>query len=523
MKRKLTKSFALTLIFAMITLMFTACAGEISETPGNAGTESVASDTGEPAKDTLIISMPVDNDTVDTINATAVSILMNMQIYESLIKIEPDGSLVPSLAEEWVISEDEMTITFTLRQGVKFHNGETLTADDVVFSWERLFASPYIGAKGEYIDSVEAIDENTVALNLNVVYSPILEYIASVPFAILNREAVEAAGGEVSADNVVGTGPYMLNLWASGEKTELSAFEEYWQGSPSIKTVTWLVQPDRNAATIALENGEVDMIYSATPQDLARFETMPELAIHMVPVSIFNSAYINCSDGPLSDKRVRQAMAYAMNKEEIAYGVMGDYGQPADTLMTTISPYYNPDIKGYETDIEKAKALLSEAGYPDGFSLTFSVVPVLADLTQAAEIYQVQLAEIGIIADFKQLEYLSFVEDVMGNKNFDVIVIPAQGFIPDPDSRYSYWLSNNDAQNYNQYKSEEYDAAVLGAQKTFDFDERKALYDEASRIMIEDAFLIPVYSTYGLHVASADLKGVEISQTNDYFIYNFSW
>ena len=348
--------------------------------------------------ETLNVGLPGDAKTMDPLKAVdTMSFAVIKHINETLVTVDgKTKEIVPVLAERWEIL-DPQTYKFYLKRGVKFHNGEEFTADDVVYSFQRALSSEsvYAKSKAKCIDpkGFEIIDKYTVIVKT---LGPVGGWLESMkhPYAtILNRKAVEAAGKDYFRQPV-GTGPYKFVSWTKGEKVEFEAFADYWGEKPYAKKMTFVVLPDDSSRVIALETGKVDMIYAVPPADFDRLQDSDRVKVVKAPGLVLLHLAMNVHSPKLSDPRVRLAIEYGINKEaynQVVYG--GNAIVPKGPLPTACS-FFPADAKAWPYDPEKAKQLLKEAGVKD-LELNLWVMNA-SDRINGATVIQNMLAQIGI-------------------------------------------------------------------------------------------------------------------------------
>lgn len=424
---------------ATLALVATACGGGADDVTEEATTTSGGDTTTEgdvAAGGTLVVAedgVPVTFD--PTQSALIKTSFVWQWVYESLVEVKPDGSIDPLLATEWDTSEDGLTYTFTLRDGVTFHNGETFEADDVVFTFERLMDEgvPYATDRFPTFESVEATDESTVVFHLSEPDSGFLSNQGN-PFmfgaAILNREAAETVD---FATEMVGTGPFQWESYDPDRQLTLSRFEDYWrEGMPRADEVVVRYMPEQSAQVAALRSGEIDVMFPSAETYLS-LKDDPDLQIETVSSS--NVIRLNIAGNPpFDDERVRQALALAIDRQEIVDGAMLGAGTPAGY----VPPAYEwstpvAELAHHTQDVERAKELLAEAGHPDGFSIEISH---LADygtyMDRYIEILQNQLEQIGITSNIVPREITTW-QDYLVTADYDIT--PNEfSFQPDP-----YW------------------------------------------------------------------------------------
>ena len=445
------------------------------------------------------------------------------QVYDTLIYRETDGTYSPRLAERWDVSEDGMQLTFSLKKGVKFHNGEELVAEDVVFTVDRLLESPYTSDIVVGIKEAVALDDYTVQINMEHPYGAILDCISEVNFSIVNKEAVEEYGDQYTR-NPVGTGPYKFISWNSGEKIELEACDDYYRGEPSIKKLTFKIMNDSSTAAIALETSNLDFLSHAPITD--RENLMNNENIEWYETEILGCVFVafNNETGIFSDPRLRQAVSYAIDKEAMIEGAVEGLGRPLESLIPPTCFGYSEDFKGYEYNLEKARSLMEEAGYPNGFTAVLKTNEGV-NYYKPAEVLQGQLSKIGIDLKIEKMERGAYFDDIY-NSNFELTVYNTTAPVPDADTILDFYFHSDNIEsglNFSRTRNSELDALLDEAQRSMDSEKRLELYTKANEIMRDTAAAIPLYTFMAPAAANKDLKGVKADPLYRYYVFDYSW
>ncbi len=353
--------------------------------------------------------------------AQAIDEVTYANVFEGLTRFGPDGSVLPALAESWVIAPDGLSWEFKLREGVTFHDGTPFTAEDVAFSIERAMADDSTNAQKqlfEGINSVNVLDDYAVEIGLDAPKGSLLFNLAWGDAVM-----VSPASAESNASNPVGTGPFKFSEWVQGDHVELVRNPDYWGEAPKLESVEFRFISDPTAAFAAMMAGDVDAfpVFPA-PENLAQFEADPRFSVIVGSTEGETILAINNGREPFSDIRVREAIAHAIDRQEIIDGAMFGYGTPIGTHFAPHNPAYL-DLTGMsEHDPEKAKTLLAEAGYPDGFSTTL-MLPPPTYARRGGEIVAAQLREVGIDAEIINIEWAQWLEQVFKNRDYDLTIV----------------------------------------------------------------------------------------------------
>ena len=536
MKENTMKKLIAILMALCMILSMSACgsnAGSSTAPAAEPSTEPAAapSPTAEEAaapspaaaepRTSVTVSMLLDNTSFDPMLSMSLGSLYNRQLFEALIREESDGSLVPGLAESWEMADDHLSVDFKIREGVKFHNGAPLTAEDVAFSLNRAITDSHMDFT-VYMKQAEVLDDTHVRLTMNSVYSDLLSSLSDITMAIVNKQAVEELGEGFGAAPV-GTGPYTLDSWTTGSSIIFKAFPDYWRGEAPIKEVVCLIQPDSSTGAIALENGEVDVLNAVATADVEHLESIDGLTVYKTSAVGTTTLFLNAAGGMTQDPRVRQAIALCLDKEEYVIGVMNGFGEPADTIISKSMAYHNDDIHAPAADIEKAKALLAEAGYADGITVKYATVAEIPDLVQTGNILMGQLAKAGITLEMDIKEYSAFFNDVQSGHNFDITCATSTTNATTPGSVLSNILSTGAVNNLGQYHNDEVEKLLADANASFDDAVKQECYDRICEIVNEECPIIALCTGYNIMAANSDLNGCVCPAVTTLYFYDWSW
>lgn len=344
-----------------------------------------------------VISLDPHN-TSDTLSNTARDMM-----YEGLMQFNKEMEIVPTLAEKYEVSDDGLEYTFHLRKDVKFHDGTEFTAEAVKVNYERIKdESKALRRKNDlkYVTEIEVVDEYTVKLHLDVPFAPMLARVAGL--MIISPKAIADNGDEGILRNPVGTGPYVFDKWSPGDGFVVKRNESYWREGPKIGTLTMKAVPENGARIAMLQTGEADFIYPLPTEQINALKGAKDIEILEGPSTIARFTFINMSKDIFKDKRVRQAMNYAIDKDAYAKIVKSGYSVPLTSIVPSTIQYHVEQPQ-YEYNLEKAKKLMAEAGYENGFK-THIWAPNDTENMRGMEFISQQLAAIGIEAEVTPLE-----------------------------------------------------------------------------------------------------------------------
>lgn len=451
---------------------------------------------------------------------------ISSHIFNGLTKYDKDIKITGDLAESWEVSKDDLQIIFRLRKGVKWHDGTELTSDDVVFTYNTVTdpktPTPY-GSNYGPVQKVEPLDKYTVKVTYKEPYAPALESwgMGIIPKHLLEGKDIK---DEKFNRNPVGTGPYKLKEWITGQKIVIEAFEDYFEGRPKVNKFIARVISDTATMFLELKFGGIDFM-GLTP---------PQYKLHLGSVSFnryfqkfrypaFGYTYLgyNLLDPRFSDKRVRRAIAHAINKQDVIDGVLLGYGTPCTGPFPPESWAYNADVKDLEYDPETARKMLREAGwvpgkdglvYKDGKPFRFTVLINQGNevRSKAAQIIRENLKKIGIDMEIKVLEWQAMLHEFIDKKRFEAIIM-GWALSRDPDI-YDIWHSSKIKEgefNFISYKNNEVDRLLIEGRSTFDFDKRRLIYNRIHSILSEDQPVTFLFVPDALPVMHKRFKGVE--------------
>ena len=525
-------------IVALVAMcLVVACAAQPAAQPAAAPAEGGAA-ASEPAASggTIIVGAETDIEGGDPTMASALAttrVLRN--VYDGLVEFKLGSiDVEPGLAESWEISEDATQYTFKLRQGIKFHDGEPFNANAVDFALRRAFDTNFefynkahtVGFFLVGLQNSEVLDEYTIRLTLAKPNAAFLEFLGYGAGRVVSPKAVREHGNEYLVEHPVGTGPFRFVEWQKGQKVVLERNPDYWRkGDPKADQLIFVPIPEPTARVTALLTGQVNMIVVVPPDAIQQIKDKPELVYDQGPGNQYWFIVLNTKEGPFADKRVRQAANYAVDKEGLANSILNGSAKVATQAMPAANWSYSADIQGYPYDPEKAKALLAEAGYPDGFK-TKMIIPVSGSgmmiPVQMNEYIQGNLRDVGIEIEIQSYEWVSYLGTWAQGLSTDV-TMNNQSIMSSEPYVLNFLLNGDfvppNGWNTGYYNNPEVNKLLNEALAVPDRAERAKIYAEAEKLIVEDAPWIFVVNDLQPMAYSKKVKGYV---TNPAYVINFN-
>jgi len=448
----------------------------------------------------ITIGMQLEPPHLDPTSAAAQAIdsVVYSNIFEGLTKFQRYGSIVAGLAESWEITDDGTEYTFTLRDGVQFHDGTTMDAEDVKFSLDRARADDSQNAQKALftgIQNVRVVDSLTVKITLDGPNGNFLFNLAGGDAVIVAPESI----GNIK-QSPIGTGPYVLSDWVQGDQIVLSRNPGYWGEQPSLDKGTFKFISDPTAAFAAMMAEDIDAfsVFPA-PENLPQFEADPRFQVLIGSTEGETILSINNKKPPLDNVKVRQAIAHAIDRNALIDGAMFGYGTPIGTHFAPHHPAYVELTQQSAYDPEKARTLLAEANLADGFNVTLHLPPP-SYARRGGEIIAAQLANVGIEAQIINVEWAQWLETVFRGKNFDLTIVSHTepmdiGIYARPDY-------------YFQYDSSEFQDVIAALNTTTDPDSRVSLLQTAQKLIVDDYVNGYLFQLAALGVAKVGIQGL---------------
>lgn len=513
--KTINKYIALFLVITIALTTITACSSNTNQNPSNENAET---------RTDFVYGISSEPYSLDPMTFAMMSAFtVTYGLYDNLVEVADDGTYKASLAEEIIVSEDGLEYTIPIKQDVKFHDGSILTAEDVKFSIERTIEKGWAADMTAFIDSVSLVDENTVKITLIKPFGGMIGSLASPFFAIMSKNYVETKGDDAIKREPMGTGAYILKEWIIGDHITLEANEEYFQGAPSMKTINIRPITDKNTGLIALENKEIDAYLNVNTSDISIVEENEDLAFYSTDQASVLTLNMNIEAKPLDDVRLRKAISYAINREDIIAGALEGFGKSANSPIPTVCDGYSADVKGYEHNVEKAKELLNEAGLND----VTLVLKLKEDAKnqKVAQIIQSNLKEAGINLDIEVMEAGAYSTDIYSNGNYELTLgswsamfLDAYSVVYSQFHKDCYGPTGNITHVVAEDLSNLLDEAAQVSET-----EKVSAYEAVVENIFENAYNIPLIFEQTTITTNANLKGVAPSPLGIYMFKDFSW
>ena len=466
MKRKGLKSLLMVFVLTTLAVALGGCSGDKEGESSSQITIGIPQDVEESLDPHKMVA------------AGTKEVLFNM--FEGLVKPTSDGDLVPAVASAYEESEGGKVYTFTLREGVKFHDGSLVTAEDVKFSIDKCAdisnGGPLVEAFSN-IESVEIKDESTIVITLKEADTEFLSYMTT---------AIIPASNENPDTNPIGTGPYKFVSRSPQENFIMEKFDEYWGEPANIENVTFKICSNTDSIVMDLEGGSIDMFARVTATQAA--ELSDDFEVLEGTMNLVQALYLNNDVAPFDDVKVRQALCYAIDPQEIMTIISDGKGtEIGSSMFPAFGKYYMEELNDtYNQDLEMAKQLLTEAGYPDGFTFTITVPSNYQPHIDTAQVLVEQFKKIGVTAEIQLIEWDSWLSDVYQNREFQTTVVGVDASSMTASALLQRFTSSS-SKNFINYSNADYDTAFENAKASVDDEEKTKYYKECETILSTDA------------------------------------
>lgn len=462
-------------------------------------------------RNTVVIAVSTEPPSLDptTNAAAAIDLMLNQNVYEGLVRVTAAGEIEPALATSFEISEDGLTYIFSLRRGVFFHNGEPFGASDVIATFNRNLDKTTGHPNRRFfvnIEEISAPDPYTVVFRMSRVDAAFLSILALGDSIILPEDIPANL-----ARHPVGTGPFQFAEWRIGEHIRLERFEGYYrEGVPLLDEVTFRFIPDTASQLLALLAGDVDMVARVPAEISLAVQGDPRFRIVAGPMNLVQIMAINNERHPFSDLLVRQAIAHAIDRTAIIEGTMFGMGTPIGSHLTPASPYYI-DLTGlFPHDLQRARDLLAQAGYPDGFSSVITLPQVFKTHVRAGEIIAEQLSRVGIELEIELVEWGIWLSRVFAQADFYLTVIGHPGRL-DPGAMMMHYGAGSEEYYFRRgWENLRLNNLLAEGRTTFDATRRREIYAEVQEIIAVDVVNFFIQDPFQIYIMKENLAGLRL-------------
>lgn len=507
----------------LMMLSCVGCGSASSNTPGqNQGSISTSEATpspapAQPAHDTLHVAITTDPEGLDPQKTAATSTyFVTMNIFEPLVLMDENWEIQPRLAERWEVAEDFMSVTFYLKKGVKFHNGREMTAEDVKYSIERLHEDD--SAKKKYYKNIvdaEIVDDYTITFFAEKPDAVLLTNFA-YPWSII----VPQECADTLKTNPVGTGAYKFVSWVPQQDLELVRNEDYHDTPASIEHVKYNIVPDVTTAMVGLLSGDVDLV-DVTGSPIDPIANNPAVSLYQKGINSVTVLGMNLDNEYLSNEKVRQAMACAIDKDEIIQAVNQGFGDKVGSYLPSSAAEYIDTTDVLPYNVENAKALLAEAGYPDGFTIGLTLPKTYPMYSNIGQIVADQLERIGIHCNIEMVEWADWMQNVYTDKNYDMTVMANSGRL----SAYDFIARfHSESGDYISFKTGEADEILDQLKNELDGAVRTELVQQFQMLVAEKVPVISIETQHRIYAMNSALQGYVMypSETTEFKILSFA-
>ncbi len=460
---------------------------------------------GVQAAKTLEVAVPSNLNTFDPAKTKiGEEYNVNFLVFDGLTIIDRNMNLQPRLANSWETSDDLKTWTFHLREGIKFHDGSDFDAQDVIATVKHILDKSVGSSSRVYylvVDRMEAPDPHTVVFHLNTPYAGFAEVLASRHSGISPSEKIDT-----QATDPVGTGPFEFKTFSPGDRVELVRNADYWQqGVPKVDGVTFRIMPETAARITALKTGEADVVWDLPLESIEEARQAEGVTVDSVPTSSWDGIIMHNGQPPFDDVRVRQAVAYAVDKKKLVDIALFGNGSPTHSPIPPASPLFNDELPIRSPDIQKAKQLLADAGHPDGFEITLFVPEGRPNRVRVGVATREFLKPIGIQVNLQRVPWDQFIHEIEGKAQFYV-----DGFYSRPtvDTSTYPWYHSQGSWNDRlwHYENDDMDELLDAARQVRSEAERTKMYKKFQELAVHD---VPGVIPYVLNHANAYRDRVE--------------
>lgn len=516
------KRFLAGMLAGLAVLLCVGCGNnnsnnDSSVSSSSSSISSTQSSAEASVRDTLNVAIMTDPEGLDPQKTSATATyFVTTNIYESLVVMDENWNIQPRLAESWEVADDYKSVTFHLKQGVKFHNGREMTAQDVKYSIERLHEDD--SPKQKYyanITGAEIVDDYTITFTTEKPDAVLLTSFA-YPWSVIVPE--ECA--DTLKTNPVGTGAYCFENWVPQQELNLVRNDDYYDTPASIEKVAYKIVPDATSAMVGILNGDVDLV-DVTGNPVDSIQNNEAVSLYQKGVNSVTILGMNLDNEYLSNELVRQAMACAINKDEIIQSVNQGNGDKVGSYLPSSAAEYIDTNNVLPYDVDHAKELLTEAGYPDGFSINLTLPKTYPMYTNIGQIIADQLEKIGIHCNIEVVEWADWMQNVYTDKNYDMTVMANSGRL----SAYDFIARfRSDSGDYISYKTGEADEILDKLADELDADTRTQLVQDFQRLIAEKVPVVPIETQHRIFAMNSALQGFVVypTETTEFKLLSFA-
>jgi peptide/nickel transport system substrate-binding protein len=444
-------------------------------------------------------------------------------MYNQLVRFDPDMNVVPELAESWEVGRDGLTWTFKLRQGVRFHDGQELTSADVLFTFERLIEKSPGKADFLTVEKIEPTGKYGIKFVTKEPFAGLLAALGSFWGFIISEAGIKKYGDLNKA--ALGTGPFMLADWKVEQQMVLKRNPYYFRkGQPYVDELILRVIPDEANVVAALRTGQIQHAFIEDNKNYTLLKDEKTLTGYRSSRLGYDFININASRGPLRDVRVRQAISWALDRAQVLRVAAAGFGRLTAPATAPMKQWQLPEeqwMRYYKPDPDKAKKLLADAGFANGFTVKLGVIPTFPTMVSGAPVVAAQLKKVGITAEIENVEYAVWIKRWLA-KDFDMTMNTLPGYA-DPDTAFFRALHSTKGQNWNSWSVPELDALLEEGRRTIDQKKRKEIYDRAQIMILENVPHIWLYSADTIDFTQSSVKGFRQHPTTLLYGFEGAW